>query len=56
MVDTAIKPKIIVNNNPLNFIQRQKRLMHNEQNSIFSGNNQLFKDSKNIKIIQEVDV
>ena len=46
----SIKPKIIVNNNPLNFLQAKKSM--EEQNSIYS-NNRLFKEQRNIKIIQE---
>ena len=46
----SIKPKIIVNNNPLNFVEAKKAM--EEQNSI-NSNNQLFKEQRNIKIIQE---
>ena len=46
----SIKPKIIVNNNPLNFAQAKKAM---EEQKLFSSNNQLFKDQRNIKIIQE---
>ena len=46
----SIKPKIIVNNNPLNFLEAKKAM--EEQNSI-NSNNRLFKEQRNIKIIQE---
>ena len=46
----SIKPKIIVNNNPLNFAQAKKAM---EKQSLINSNSQLFKDKKNIKIIQE---
>ena len=46
----SIKPKIIVNNNPLNFAQAKKAM---EKQSLINSNTQLFKDKKNIKIIQE---
>ena len=46
----SIKPKIIVNNNPLNFVEAKKAM--EEQNSI-NSNNRLFKEQRNIKIIQE---
>jgi penicillin-binding protein 2 len=46
----SIKPKIIVNNNPLNFVEAKKSM---EEQNFFNSNNQLFKDKRNIKIIQE---
>ena len=46
----SIKPKIIVNNNPLNFAQAKQAM---EKQSLINSNTQLFKDKKNIKIIQE---
>ncbi len=46
----SIKPKIIVNNDPLTF-EQAKNSMH-EQN-IGNSNNRLFNDPKNIKIVQE---
>ena len=46
----SIKPKIIVNNNPLNFIEAKKSM---EEQNFFNSNNQLFIDERNIKIIQE---
>jgi penicillin-binding protein 2 len=46
----SIKPKIIVNNNPLNFAEAKKAM---EEQNLFNFNNQLFRDQKNIKIIQE---
>jgi penicillin-binding protein 2 len=46
----SIKPKIIVNNKPLTAEQAKKKMK--EQN-LNNSNNQLFKDQKNIKIVQE---
>ncbi|WP_435090670.1 penicillin-binding protein 2 [Candidatus Pelagibacter bacterium nBUS_30] len=46
----SIKPKIIVNNNPLNFAEAKKAM---EEQSLINSNSQLFKDQRNIKIIQE---
>jgi penicillin-binding protein 2 len=46
----SIKPKIIVNNNPLNFAEVKKTM---EEQNLINSNSQLFKDQKNIKIIQE---
>jgi penicillin-binding protein 2 len=46
----SIKPKIIVNNEPLNFVEAKKAM---EEQSSFNSNTQLFKNQKNIKIIQE---
>ena len=46
----SIKPKIIVNNNPLNFTDAKKAM---EKQSLINSNSQLFKNQKNIKIIQE---
>ena len=46
----SIKPKILVDNNPLSFDQAKNAMK--EQN-INSANAQLFKNSKNIKIVQE---
>ena len=42
--------QIIVNNNPLNFAEAKKAM---EEQNLFNSYNQLFKDKKNIKIIQE---
>jgi penicillin-binding protein 2 len=46
----SIKPKIIVNNNSLT-LEQSKKMMKNQ--NLNSSNRQLFKDPKNIKIIQE---
>ena len=46
----SIKPKIIVNNNPLNFVKAKKAM---EDQSLINSNSQLFKDQRNIKIIQK---
>ena len=46
----SIKPKIIVNNDPLNFIEAKKNM---EEQYLINSNSQLFKDKKNIKIIQQ---
>ena len=46
----SIKPKIIVNNNPLTFQEAKKSM---EEQNLNNLNTQLFKDPKNIKIIQE---
>ena len=46
----SIKPKIIVNNNPLNFVEAKKAM---EEQNLFNSNNQLIEDQRNIKIIQE---
>ena len=46
----SIKPKIIVNNNPLTY-EKAKKTMKEQNKKNF--NTQLFKSSKNIKIIQE---
>ncbi|MDA8937049.1 penicillin-binding protein 2 [Candidatus Pelagibacter sp.] len=46
----AIKPKIIVNNDPLNFRQAKELMKEENLNNPF---NKLFKDSKNIKIVQK---
>ena len=46
----SIKPKIIVNNNPLNFIETKKAM---EEQNLINSNNRLFKEQRNIKIIQE---
>ena len=46
----SIKPKIIVNNNPLSFEEAKNNM---KENSLININTQLFKDKKNIKIIQE---
>ena len=46
----SIKPKIIVNNNPLNFVNAKKAM---EEQSLINSNSQLFKDQRNIKIIQK---
>ena len=46
----SIKPKIIVNNNSLNFVDIKKAM---EEENFINSNNRLFKDQKNIKIIQE---
>ena len=46
----SIKPKIIVNNDPLNFTEAKKNM---EEQYLINSNSQLFKDKKNIKIIQQ---
>ena len=46
----SIKPKIIVNNNPLNFVEAKKAM---EEQNLINSNNRLFKEQRNIKIIQE---
>ena len=46
----SIKPKIIVNNNPLSFKDAKKAM---EEENFINSKNRLFKDQKNIKIIQE---
>ena len=46
----SIKPKIIVNNNPLTY-EQAKRAMKEQNNK--NLNTQLFKNSKNVKIVQE---
>jgi penicillin-binding protein 2 len=46
----SIKPKIIVNNNPLNFAEAKKAM---EEQSLINSNSRLFKDQRNMKIIQE---
>ena len=46
----SIKPKIIVNNNPLHFEEAKKSM---EKQNLFNSNIKLFKDERNIKIIQE---
>ena len=46
----SIKPKIIVNNNPLSFEEAKKNM---KEQSLINFNTQLFKDEKNIKIVQE---
>ena len=46
----AIKPKILVDKNPLNFKQAKKMMKENNLNSPY---NKLFKDPKNIKIVQK---
>ena len=46
----SIKPKIIVNNTPLNFAQAKKNM---EEQILTNSNSQLFKDQRNIRIIQE---
>ena len=46
----SIKPKIIVNNNPLTFEQAKKALKENNKNTL---NSKLFENPKNIEIIQE---
>ena len=46
----SIDPKIIVNNKPLDFEDAKKAM---EEKSIINPNSQLFKDQRNIKIIQE---
>ncbi len=47
----SIKPKIIVNNNPVTLTKAKKSM--EEQNSLNNLNNKLFNDPKNIKIVQE---
>ena len=46
----SIKPKILVDNDPLTFTQAKKAMKEQNLNNY---NTQLFKNSKNIKIIQE---
>ena len=46
----SIKPKIIVNNDPLNFTEAKKNM---QEQYLINSNRQLFKDKKNIKIIQQ---
>tara|TARA_B100001063_G_scaffold177271_1_gene166158 strand:+ start:1818 stop:3722 length:1905 start_codon:yes stop_codon:yes gene_type:complete len=46
----SIKPKIIVNNNPLSFEEAKKNM---KEQSLINFSTQLFKDEKNIKIVQE---
>ena len=46
----SIKPKILVNNDPLNFEQAKKEL---KEQSLINPETQLFKNPKNIKIVQE---
>ena len=46
----SIKPKIVVNNDPLSFAEAKKIM---EEQNLINSNTQLFKDQKNIKIIQE---
>ena len=46
----AIKPKIIVDNNPLT-LEEAKKSMHNEQ--LHDSGKKLFKSKNNIKIVQE---
>ena len=46
----SIKPKIIVNNNPLSFEEAKKNM---KDQSLINFSTQLFKDEKNIKIVQE---
>ena len=46
----SIKPKIVVNNDPLSFAEAKKIM---EEQNLINSNTQLFKDQKNIKIIQK---
>jgi penicillin-binding protein 2 len=46
----SIKPKIIVNNKPLNLVEAKKAM---EEQSLIGSNKRLFKDKKNIKLVQE---
>ena len=46
----SIKPKILVNNDPLTFEQAKKKL---KDQSLINPETQLFKNPKNIKIVQE---
>ena len=46
----SIQPKIIVNNDPLNFEEAKKEL---KEQSLINPETQLFKNPKNIKIVQE---
>ncbi|WP_435114305.1 penicillin-binding protein 2 [Candidatus Pelagibacter bacterium nBUS_36] len=46
----SIKPKIIVNNDPLSFEEAKKNM---KEQSLINFSTQLFKDEKNIKIVQE---
>ena len=45
-----IKPKILINNDPLTYLQAKQVMKEQNLNNI---NTQLFKNSKNIKIVQE---
>ena len=46
----SIKPKIIVNNDPLSFEEAKKNM---KEQSLINFNTQLFEDEKNIKIVQK---
>ena len=46
----SIKPKILVNNDPLSFEEAKKKLI---EQSLINPETQLFKNPKNIKIVQE---
>ena len=46
----SIKPKILVNNDPLSFEEAKKKL---KEQSLINPETQLFKNPKNIKIVQE---
>ena len=46
----TIKPKILVDNDPLNFEEAKKAM---QEQKIGNENTQLFKNEKNIKIVQE---
>ena len=46
----SIKPKIIVNNNPLTYEQAKREMKEQNNKNL---NTQLFKNSKNVKIVQE---
>ena len=46
----SIKPKILVNNDPLSFEKAKKKL---KEQSLINPETQLFKNPKNIKIVQE---
>ena len=46
----TIKPKILVDNDPLNFEEAKKAM---QEQKINNANTQLFKNEKNIKIVQE---
>jgi len=46
----SVEPKIIVNNDPINFLETKKAM---EEQSLTNSKAQLFKNQKNIKIVQD---
>ena len=48
----SIKPKIVVDNNPLSY-EDAKKLIKNEDELLHNSSNKLIKNKKNIKIVQE---